>query len=588
MVIILKKIDYEKSTLRIFAGFYRPHIRLFILDMCCALLISGVDLLLPLLSRYALSELLPQNAYGFFFALMGGIAAAYLLKACLMYIVTYWGHTLGVMMEADMRRDLFNHLQSLPFKFYDQNRTGHIMSRVTTDLFEITELAHHGPEDLFISLVTLTGAFAVLFTIRWQLAVMLIIMVPITLLFTILQRRRMSGASRAVKERTASINADIESSISGARVAKAFTNEDYEMNRFSKGNEQFKRAKGRFYSVMAIFHSGMDFMMSIFSVLVITFGGYMIMQQELSVIDLLTFTMYVSTFLSPIRKLTQFFEQYTTGMAGFHRFVEIMRVKPDITDSPDAVQLADVKGEIEFNDVTFAYNDHKNVLSDVSLNIPAGKMLALVGPSGGGKTTLCHLLPRFYEVSNGLITIDGTDIKKATLQSLRRNIGIVSQDVFLFAGTVRENIAYGRINASEEEIIEAARLAEIYDTILELPDGLDTEVGERGVRLSGGQKQRISIARIFLKNPPVLILDEATSALDTVTERRIQQSFDELAKGRTTLVIAHRLSTVRNADEIVYIDENGICERGRHEDLLVSGGLYAALYNAQSGENSCL
>ncbi len=571
----------QKSKLRIFAGFYRPHLKLFLLDMVCALFISTVDIAFPLLTRYTLNTLLPQNLYGIFFGLMGGLGAAYLLRALLLYVVTYWGHTLGVLMEADMRRDLFTHLQRLSFNFYDSNRTGHIMSRVTTDLFEITELAHHGPEDIVISTLTLIGAFVVMFGINWQLALLLLCLVPLALLFTISQRKRMSSSSRKVKEHTAGINADIESSISGARVAKAFANEAYEVDKFMAGNERFKRSKSHFYANLAVFLSGMDFFTSIFSVLVVALGGYLIMQQKMNIVDVLTFSLYVTTFLQPIRKLTQFVEQYTTGMAGFGRFVEIMRMQPDVTDAPDAKSLQHARGDIEFKDVTFSYNEKANVLTHVNLQIPAGKTLAIVGPSGGGKTTLCHLIPRFYDISEGQILLDGTDIRKYTLNSLRQNIGIVSQDVFLFAGSIRENIRYGNIHATEAEIVEAAKRAEIYEMIQEMPEGLDTEVGERGVRLSGGQKQRISIARIFLKNPPVLILDEATSALDTLTERRIQASFDELSKGRTTLVIAHRLSTVVNADEIIYIDENGIQERGRHEELLSRGQQYARLYSMQ-------
>ena len=573
---------HNKSKLGIFVSFYKPHMKLFVMDMICALFIAAVDLMFPLVSRYALNTLLPRNAYGFFFALMGGLVGSYILRSALLFVVTYWGHTLGVRMEADMRQTLFSHLQSLSFKFYDQNRTGHILSRVTTDLFEITELAHHGPEDLFISLVTLTGALCVLVTIRWQLALLLFILVPLTLLFTVTQRRAMSKASRAVKERTAGINAAIESSISGARVAKAFTNEDFEVARFTEGNDRFKQSKREFYKAMAFFHSGMEFLTNSFSVAVIAFGGYLIMKGQLDMLDLLTFSLYVATFLQPVRKLTQFVEQYTTGMAGFNRFVEMMRVRPDITDAPDAVSMGRARGDIAFNSVTFSYNEQKNVLENINLSIPAGSTLAVVGPSGGGKTTLCHLLPRFYEITGGQITLDGADIRGLTLESLRKNIGIVSQEVFLFAGTVRENIAYGCIDASEEEIVEAAVKARIYDDILEMPDGLDTEVGERGMRLSGGQKQRISIARTFLKNPPVLILDEATSSLDSVTERKIQESFDTLSEGRTTLVIAHRLSTVRGADEIIYIDDHGVRERGSHDALMESGGQYAKLYSTQA------
>jgi len=573
-----------KSPIRHFLSYYRPHWRLFVIDLVCALLIAAVDLLFPLLSRYAMTALLPAKLYETFFIIMGILVAAYLLKALFMYVVTYWGHTLGVRMEADMRRDLFSHMQTLSFRFFDKNRTGHLMSRVTTDLFDITELAHHGPEDLFISLVTIIGAFCVMLTINVKLALVLIVLVPVGILFTMLQRKRMMGASKRVKERTAGINAGIESSISGARVAKAFTNEAFEVEKFMENNERFKRSKGEFYSAMAVFTSGVDFFTSLFSVAVIAFGGYLIMRGEFDYVGLITFSLYVSAFLQPIRKLSTFMEQFSSGMAGFHRFRELLSERPEITDKPDAVTLKNVKGDIVFDDVSFSYNDKTKVLEHLNLKIDAGRTLALVGPSGGGKTTLCHLIPRFYETSGGRITIDGHDIKDVTLLSLRQNIGIVSQDVFLFAGTIKDNIRYGRIDATDEEIVEAAKRAEIHDMIMEMENGYDTQVGERGIRLSGGQKQRISIARIFLKNPPILILDEATSALDTVTEKRIQKAFEELAAGRTTIVIAHRLSTVKNADEIIVIGEEGVSERGTHEQLLSLGGEYAALYNSQFRE----
>lgn len=562
-------------------SFYKPHIKYFVLDSICALVMAFIDLFYPMASRYALNELLPNNMYSFFFVLIASLVGMYLLRSVLSYIVTYWGHGLGVRIEADMRQELFGHLQKLSFRFYDNNRTGQLMSRVTNDLFEITELAHHGPEDLLISLITLGGSIIILSQINWQLAVVLLFLVPLTLGFTIIQRRRMSKASKRVKERMAGINSDIESSISGARVSKAFTNEDFEVSKFAQGNELFKNAKTEYYASMAAFHSGMEFFINIFGVAVIGIGGYFIMQGSMNTVDVLTFSLYVSTFLQPVRKLTQFVEQYTSGMAGFNRFIEIMRIEPEIQDAPDAIDIGKAKGDIDFHDITFSYNGKDNVFTHIDLRIQAGKTLAVVGPSGGGKTTLCHLIPRFYETTDGVITLDGKDIRKITLESLRRNIGIVSQDVFLFSGTVRDNIRYGRIDAAEEEIVEAAKRAEIYDAVMEMPDGLDTQVGERGTRLSGGQKQRISIARIFLKNPPVLILDEATSALDSVTEQRIQQSFEELSKGRTTLVIAHRLSTIKRADEIIYIDEDGIRERGTHDQLLAIGGEYARLYQTQ-------
>lgn len=566
-----------------FIGYYRPHVGLFAADMVCALLIAAVDLLFPMVSRYAMQELLPHNSYLTFFAVMGALVAAYLLRAGFQYFVGYYGHLLGVRMEADMRGELFAHLQTLPFKFYDKNRTGHLMSRVVNDLFEVVELAHHGPEDVFISLVTLLGAFVILLTIEWKLALMIFALVPVVILFTIYRCKQMNAASRKVKERTAGINADIESSISGVRVAKAFGNESYEMEKFNEGNDRYRVAKKGFYRQMGIFQAGMDFFTSLMNVAVIAFGGLMIMLEGLSTIDLLTFSLYVGTFLQPIRRLSNFVEQYTVGMAGFVRFQELLAVKSDITDAPGAQALRNVRGDVRMEHVTFSYDEGVSVLRDVSLHVRAGQTAALVGPSGGGKSTLCHLIPRFYEADSGDILIDGQNIRTLTLASLRANVGIVQQDVWLFAGTVMENIRYGRITATDDEVVEAAKKAEIHEDILTMPNGYQTYVGERGIMLSGGQKQRISIARLFLKNPPILILDEATSALDTVTEARIQSAFDKLSAGRTTLVIAHRLSTIRGADEILYIDGQGIRESGTHDELMAKNGLYAQLYRVQFG-----
>ena len=564
-------------------SYYRPHRLLFALDMLCASLIAGVDLVFPMLTKYAIENLLPGRLFRFFFVIIGIMVFIYLLRMGFTYFVTYWGHTVVANIEADMRRDLFNHLQKLPFSFYDNNRTGQIMSRVTTDLFEVTELSHHGPEDLFISLLTLVGSFILVLTIRWEMALTLAVAVPLLLAIALVSRQNLRNASRKVKEKTADIIASLESSISGARVAKAFTNEPYENRKFKGGNENYKNARRNYYKAMAAFNSRIEFSTNILLVIIIAVGGILIMGDKMTLAELIACNLFVMAFLQPIRRLQNFVEQFTTGMAGFRRFVEIMQIQPAIQDRPGAITLPEVKGAIEYRNVTFAYNDGVTVLTHIDLSVPAGTSCALVGPSGGGKTTICHLLPRFYEILEGSITIDGHDIRDISLESLRKNIGIVQQEVFLFAGTIRENIGYGRVDASEEEIIEAAKWAEIHEEIEKMPDGYNTVVGERGITLSGGQKQRVSIARIFLKNPPILILDEATSALDSATELRIQRALEKLSRGRTTLVIAHRLSTVKNADRIVVIDDEGIRQQGTHEWLLKQGGMYSELYTAQFG-----
>ncbi len=572
----------NRGYLRIFASYYRPHWRLFLLDMVCALCICLVDLLFPMVSRAAMQDLLPNKLYAAFFAVMAALALAYVLKGVFYFIVTYWGHLLGVRMEADIRRDLFTHMQDLSFAFYDKNRTGQLMSRVTGDLFEITELAHHGPEDLFISSVTILGAFGIMLTIRWQLALVVFAVIPIFILFTSLTRKKMMKASIEVKAKLAGINGEVESSISGMRTAKAFANEDAESAKFNAANDQFRGAKRGYYRVMAFYQSGMEFFMGILSVVVIAFGGLLIMKEQMDFIDLTTFALYVTTFITPIRKLSAFVEQFMQGMAGFKRFVELMRVEPDIQDAPDARELTGVKGDILVDDVTFRYESSPEpVLEHVTLHVSPGETVAVVGPSGGGKSTLCQLIPRFYDATQGRILVDGQDVRELKQHSLREHIGIVQQDVFLFAGTIYDNIRYGRPDATEAEIVEAAKRAEIYDDIMEMPNGFQTQVGERGVMLSGGQKQRVSIARIFLKNPPILILDEATSALDSVTEARIQSAFDALAVGRTTLIIAHRLSTIRSAHRIIVIDGCGIAEEGTHQELMERNGEYAQLYQAQ-------
>ena len=575
--------DYQtRSPLRIFLSYFKPHRRLFALDMTCAFLIALIDLAFPLVSRQAMYTWLPEKQFRVFFIVMAAVVVAYVLRSGLYFVVAYWGHTFGIRVEADIRRDLYHHMQELGFDFYDRNRTGQLMSRLTSDLFELTELAHHGPEDLFISIVTIFGALAVMFAVRWELALVLLVLLPVLLWTAMRRRRQMSDASRAAKQKTGTINAAIESGLSGVRTTKAFANEAEQQQRFDEANEVFKTAKRGFHKEMGRFNAVMEFFTGILPVVVIAVGGWLIMRGRMDYVDLITFSLYVTAFVSPIRKLANFAEMFSNGFAGLHRFVELMRTEPTIQDAPDAVELTDVRGDVDVEDVTFAYGDKTDVLHHVTLHIPAGETVALVGPSGGGKSTLCQLLPRFYDVDSGSISIDGHDVRKLTQGSLRRSIGIVQQDVFLFADTIRENIRYGRPGASDEEVERAARQAEIYDDIMAMPDGFDTYVGERGALLSGGQKQRVAIARVFLKSPPILILDEATSALDSVTESKIQGAFDRLAKGRTTLIIAHRLSTIRSASRILVIRDGRIAEEGSHQALLALDGEYARLYHTQN------
>lgn len=536
------KKNYNGKPLGVFLSYFKPHMKLFVIDMLCAFAVSIIDLIFPIVSRRSMQTYLPDKLFSAFFIVIAVLLAAYLLKAVFYYIITVLGHYMGVLVEADMRRDVFTHIESLSFSFFDQNRTGVLMSRVTNDLFDITELAHHGPENIIICSLTLVGSLVVMFFIRWELALVITVALPLLIIFTLAQRKRMQRASKDVRKKTAEINAAIESGISGVRTAKAFANEKEEQKKFDEANGIFKTAKREFYKAMGMFQSGMEFSTGAMQVLVIGAGGVLIMLGRMDYIDLVTFTLYVSAFLSPLRKLVMFMEQYTQGSAGFERFLEIMRTEPEIKDAKDAEELKNVRGDILFDNVSFSYSDGTEVLKNVTLKVPSGTSLAVVGPSGGGKTTLCHLLPRFYDVTGGRITVDGKDVRAITQDSLRRNIGIIQQDVFMFAGTVRENIRYGRPDATDEEVEEAAKRAEIHAEIMEMPDGYDTYIGERGVMLSGGQKQRLSIARVFLKNPPILILDEATSALDSITEQRIQQSLDKLSKGRTSIVIAHRLS----------------------------------------------
>ena len=572
----------KKSPLRVFLHYFGNHKRLFAVDITCAVLIALIDLAFPLVTRKSLYDLLPNGKYQVFFALMATAMAFYVLRSVLNYIVCYFGHTFGIRVEADIRADLFRHMQELSYDFYDANRTGQLMSRLTSDLFELTELAHHGPEDLLTSAVTIIGALIVMATIRWELALVVGILIPVFIVVIMAMRSNMSRVSVAVKQKTGHINTEIESSLSGIRTAKAFGNEDVEVARFDAANKVYRTSKRSFYRAMGLFSSSMELFLTSMNVVVIAVGGYMILKGRLDYRDLITFSLYIATFVSPMRKLSTFSELFANGFAGLNRFMEIMRREPTIRDCPEAKELGDVRGEIRVDHVSFAYDGDLAVLHDVSLEVQPGETIAIVGPSGGGKSTLCQLIPRFYDVTGGSIAIDGVDVRNIRQKSLHKTIGIVQQEVFLFADTILENIRYGRPDATDEEVIQAAKRAEIYEDIQAMPHGFETYVGERGTLLSGGQKQRVAIARIFLMDPAILILDEATSALDSVTEAKIQRAFDRLSQGRTTLIIAHRLSTIRGASRIVSIYDGYITEVGTHQELLQKGGVYADLYNTQN------
>lgn len=575
------KKNFHQNAFKVFLEYYRPHWKLFALDILMALTGVAAEMTFPIATRYAMNTMLPARMYGAFFVLMALLLGAYLVRAFTSYIVTRFGHELGVRVEADMREDIFRKIQSLSFSFFDQNRTGKLMSRITTDLFEITELAHHGPENILQAGLTFIGSLIILLYVRWELALILFSTLPMLLLCVVGVRVKLRQSSLGVKQEMAEINAAVESGVSGVRTVKAFANEQEEQDKFGRYNERFKRAKRRYYHYFGLFNSSTDFTISLMQLVVITAGGYYIMKGTMNVADLVAFSLYVSTFTNPIRKLISFVEQFQQGSAGFSRFMEVMRTEPEVRDAPGAVELEKVIGDVEYRNVSFRYREGPAVLENVNLHIRPGETLALVGSSGSGKTTLSQLLPRFYDVTDGCVLVDGHDVRDITQESLRRHIGIIQQDVFLFADTVRENIRFGRPDATDAEVVEAARRAAIHEEIMAMPEGYDSFVGERGVMLSGGQKQRISIARVFLKNPPILVLDEATSALDSVTEAAIQTSLEELSQGRTGIVVAHRLSTVRNADYIAVIDHEHVAEYGTHAQLLAANGRYAQLWNTQ-------
>ena len=572
--------------LKRFLTYYKPHKKLLCLDLAASLLISLIGMVYPVVTNKMLNEYIPNKLYATVILAGGIVLGLYVLRMGLRYFVQYYGHLIGVRMQKAMRQDLFAHLQKLPYRFYDNHETGRIMTRITSDLFEVCELAHHGPENLLICSIMILLSFSYLLSIDWILTLIIFACVPILVVVTVHCRKAMKKAFDDRRKSNAVINAAVESSITGIRVTKAYTNARLEEEKFAKGNEQFVDASRRAYKAMALFHSSTSFVTDIFNVFILIAGGLFLYAGRISFGDYSTFIVSVNLFIAPVNTLISFMEQYQNGVSGFKRFIEIMDEEPE-AEKPDAVTLDSVEGVIEFQNVSYAYEDSKDVLHNVNLRLEKGCKLALVGPSGGGKTTLCHLLPNFYSLKDesGSITIDGVDIRDMTLDSLRKHIGIVQQDVFLFAGTIRENILYGRPDASEEDMIQAAKRANIHEYITTLEHGYDTQIGERGVKLSGGQKQRLSIARVFLKDPAILILDEATSALDNTTEVLIQQSLDELCKGRTTLVVAHRLSTIRNADEIAVVIGGKITERGTHEDLMAAGGTYKKLYSLQFREN---
>ena len=571
------------NTLKKFIHYYGPYKTVFFIDLLCAAIISLVDLAYPQILRSATKTLFTQDKAIILQALPWiaiGLFMMYVIQSFCKYYVSCQGHIMGAKMERDMRQELFEHYEELSFSYYSQNNSGQMISKLVSDLFDISEFAHHGPENLFISLVKIVGSFIFLFLINKKLALPLIVLVILMFLFSFRQNQKMQRTFMENRKKIGDVNASLQDTLSGIRVVQSFTNEEIEKEKFQKSNHAFLVSKKDNYRCMGEFMSSNLFFQGMMYLVTLVYGGYLIANNEMSAADLAMYALYIGIFISPIQILVELMEMMQKGLSGFRRFLDVMETEPEIQDAPDAVELKDVKGRVCYEDVSFHYSDDETtVLSHVSIEIPAGKSVALVGPSGGGKTTICSLLPRFYDVTGGRVTVDGQDIRSLTLKSLRSQIGVVQQDVYLFSGSIRDNIAYGKPDATEEEIIEAAKCANIHDFIMELPDQYDTFVGERGARLSGGQKQRISIARVFLKNPPILILDEATSALDNESERWIQHSLEELSKNRTTITIAHRLSTIKNADEIIVITENGIAERGTHETLLEKNGIYAGYYN---------
>ena len=564
----------ESSALRIFLSYFKPHRKLFFLDMCCALMIAVIDLAFPYVSRWCMYQLLPESAYRTFFAVMAVVFCAYILRSVFTYIICYYGHTFGILVEADIRRDLFRHMQELSFDYYDRNRTGQLMSRLTADLFDITELAHHGPEDIFISGVTIVGALAIMFTIQWQLALVIACIIPVFFLVVWKCRKSMQDASIKVKQRTATINADIESGLSGIKTAKAFANEEAELEKFDVSNDSFKTSKRAFHRAMGRFNAVMEFFLCILSVAVISVGGFLIMQGRMDTVDLITFSLYITTFVNPVRKLSTFAELFANGTAGFARFVELMREEPAMQDAPDATTLSRVEGRIDVDHVSFAYQDDMAVLHDVDLHIRPGETIAVVGPSGGGKTTLCNLIARFWDVQGGRITVGGHDVREYKLDSLMKNISMVFQSVYLFNDTVENNIKFGCPGATHEQVVEAAKKACCHDFISALPDGYDTVIGEGGATLSGGEKQRISIARCLLKDAPIVIFDEATANVDPENEDQLQKAMEALTREKTVLMIAHRLKTVRGADQILVVDQGRIVQKGTHDELIQQAGIY--------------